>query len=574
MLGGAMPGSDDARWILEVMTQLDSPDAELVRDVLDHMARLNLPQLGDDESGAAAGGARHSPASGAPLSDDAQRAFELQTRRKALYQRLRDHWIQVRDLPPCVRQVQILRETAALAYHSQLVADPLATDTEAQLSQEAALRYARQAVERAEEVGDTAELIDACCTLGQRLFLDADFETARRCGERVVQLARQIRSLRHEEAGCRLLAQVAQLDDPGDGAQLSLTRKQAELLERLGDVPRLALVLVVLSRMYIFENDLVAAAAALERAARAIDSIPCGSEPPESRSHTAAYYHRCHAMLHQSRGRLTDAAAELRQAIAGSASSPKYRAYGMAADVAWLESVCLQTCDQTWFSRFCAELQSSVATPMGQWHLVPDTPPSLDEHLTGRLPGPEGERDWRWTDPLGHGRCTVDDGITVTPVMGTGFLSNVSVPRLTRTVCDDFAVETVIDWGDNRRRAGGILVYQDDLTLVRYGAGIHFDGDITLTAKSPDLGLRIVSRGLLTEGDTTSLRLERRGSRFLAWCGDGSCWYRCGEAELAMDGELQVGLFAECTYRDFLSPTRCTDTPVRFTQVKLCSQGA
>jgi hypothetical protein len=130
-----------------------------------------------------------------------------------------------------------------------------------------------------------------------------------------------------------------------------------------------------------------------------------------------------------------------------------------------------------------------------------------------------------------------------------------------------YTFQTVIDWQGYHTRAGGILLYQDDNTLIRYGAGLDFDGDVTLTVKSPERGLYIVGRGLLT-GERTTLRLARKGTRFCAWCSDGHDWYRCGEAEASMRLELQVGLFAECAYRELSSLTRCTTRPVHFAEVR------
>lgn len=65
------------------------------------------------------------------------------------------------------------------------------------------------------------------------------------------------------------------------------------------------------------------------------------------------------------------------------------------------------------------------------------------------------------------------------------------------------------------------------------------------------------------------LRLARQGDCFRAWCSDGTKWYRCGHTEVKMNEQIQVGLFAECTYRDWFSPTRCTATPVRFAAARL-----
>jgi regulation of enolase protein 1 (concanavalin A-like superfamily) len=151
--------------------------------------------------------------------------------------------------------------------------------------------------------------------------------------------------------------------------------------------------------------------------------------------------------------------------------------------------------------------------------------------------------------------------------MGTGVFSNVYVPRLMQEIEGDFTVEAVLDYRSGLTKAGGILVYQDDHTLVRLGVGIQFDGEITLTVKSPEQGFFVTARGLL-EAENIVLRLARQQNRFTAWCSDGNNWYKCGQANVKMNNTIEAGVFAECTYRNF-SLQRCTATPVRFRAVRV-----
>lgn len=566
----SLPESDNAQWILEVMTLLNSPDAELVRDVLGHMAKLRASRPVDETPPPLAH--HDAPDPTCPLNTVADTALEkeLATRRRALYSRLRDNWAKVRHLPLCLKQVQVLRETAALAAHSQILMDPLAEIEDTPLTPEKARYYAAEAVTRAEKIGDTPELIEACLVLAQQRHLAADFDEARQCCLRAISLAGQIHSLRHEDTGYRLLLSISELTDAQPASYLALQRTRADLLERLGDSCDLAYCLLDLARIDTLNHDLMPAAENLARAARTIEAIPTDVPSQEKiREHVAGCYHRRCALLRHAQGRLEDAAAEMRRAVMGSFGHERYRAFGMAVDVAFLESLHQDLADPAGFAAFCGKIDAQFHTHHRQWHLVPETPPQAPLDTDDLLSLPSLSPSWRWIDPLCRGAYTLADGLEITPAMGTGFLSNVSTPRLMLDVSGDFAFETTIDWCGDLTRAGGILLYHDDNTLIRYGAGIDFDGDITLTVKSSEQGFRIVGRGLLAASDIATLRLVRRGQHYHAWCSDGNTWSRCGHVSIDTPEEVQVGLFAECAYRDGISLTRCAETPVRFSSARL-----
>jgi hypothetical protein len=118
----------------------------------------------------------------------------------------------------------------------------------------------------------------------------------------------------------------------------------------------------------------------------------------------------------------------------------------------------------------------------------------------------------------------------------------------------------------NLGKAGGILIFQDDHTLLRFAAGSLFDGEISLAVKPPELGFDVPGRGLLDQ-ERLALRIARRGNIFGAWCGAGGDWFRCAETELAMKETIQAGIFAECTYRT-LRVERCMATPLKFRRCK------
>ena len=234
------------------------------------------------------------------------------------------------------------------------------------------------------------------------------------------------------------------------------------------------------------------------------------------------------------------------------------------SDLAWLEMLYRHSNKDNEFRAFCDKLTGQ--THVKQWYLIRAIPESIvwdeEESFTGHF-----GQQWRWVDPLQKGSYTVENGLEITPVMGTGVYSNVYVPRLMQEIERDFTIEAVLDYRNGLTKAGGILVYQDDHTLIRLGVGIQFDGEITLTVKSPEQGFFITARGLL-DAESIILRLKREQNRFTAWCSDGYTWYCCGRANVKMQEKIQVGLFAECTYRDF-SLVRCTATPVRFKEVRV-----
>lgn len=557
-----MPDSNNADWILEIMMSLNSPDAELVRDVLDHMARLQSqhpPEPSRDIQPPA-----HSTA-------EVERAQEVQARRTALHNRLRDNWASVKHLPRCLMQAQILRETAALAAHTQILVDPLAESVGTPLTQELAGTYARQAVECAEEIGDQPELIEAYLVLGRHCLLTADFAEAQRCCLRAATLARQIRSLRHEANACQLIRSIASLAEMQPDTLIEIIEREVHALNQLGDTYRLAEALIGLAKLHILNKAPAEAEPSLARAAQIIDTIPETDTPSSGRprKHMQGTYRRCCVLLRQAQGCPTDAAKELQISIVDKFDHPKYQSFGLAADIALLESLRQQAGDRAAFIAFCSDLQSRFSTALQQWDLILETPPSCTWDWTDPLSVPLLSPRWRWIDPLQKGAHSLADGLEITPAMGTGFLSNVYIPRLMLDTSGDFVFEVGMEWRGDRRRAGGILVYQDDNTLIRYGVGIDYDDDVTLSVKSPDLGLRIVGRGLLAQGDATTLRIARQGPHFAAWCSDGDQWYRCGQTHLELAGPIQVGLFAECAYRDWYSPIRCTTTPVRFVDARL-----
>ena len=96
-------------------------------------------------------------------------------------------------------------------------------------------------------------------------------------------------------------------------------------------------------------------------------------------------------------------------------------------------------------------------------------------------------------------------------VVWGGFFSNVTAPRALRLATSDFAAETVIDMTKVRTCAGGLLVFVNDHTLLRFGVGLQYEGEVTLTVKSARTGFAVVARGLIANAHHVHLRLQRRG---------------------------------------------------------------
>ena len=563
-----MPDSDSAQWILEAMTLLHSPDAELVRDLLQHMATLRVGQSVEVPRFTLCFPQSRSTDLLAGATAEAERELELQLRRKALQARLRDHWQKAKCLPCCLKQAQVLKETALFAIHSQILLDPLAEDTATPLTLEQAKHYACRAVEIAEEVGDWVELIEAYVVLGHHHKLTAAYEEARLIGLQALALAEKIRSLRHQIAAYKLLYELLTLTDPGPNPQIHLLQRQIEVLEKQGDTWYLAHCREMLAKFLIFTHDLTSAAEELQKTAKVIGSIPSDENSLASTVHIRGSYHRCLALLHHAQGLPAEAVEDMKTAMAYNTQSQRYREYAFLPDLAFLETLYLNLGDEAGFAAFCQDVAVGPPARPKYWHLSPEIPPHLSWDVEDLFPGSSLAPRWHWIDPLQKGAYSLGDALGIAPVMGTGFLSNVYAPRLMLDVSGDFTFETILDCCRNLTRAGGILVYQDDNTLIRYGVGIHFDGEITLTAKSPEQGFFVVGRGLLAARQV-ALRLARQGDCFRAWCSDGTKWYSCGHTEVKMNEQIQVGLFAECTYRDWFSPTRCTATPVRFAAARL-----
>ncbi len=144
----------------------------------------------------------------------------------------------------------------------------------------------------------------------------------------------------------------------------------------------------------------------------------------------------------------------------------------------------------------------------------------------------------------GYLRITAPTGNDLYPV------TNYNAPRLLQRVAGDFAIETHIEFAPALGYQGaGLLVWQDDnnfLRLERGNAGIE----------SPDVsGIRLdIEQNAVYDAvaptsqrptPTTNfeLRLQRNGSRFMAWWREpGQAWDYIGGTDTAFNDELLIGL--------------------------------
>ncbi len=166
---------------------------------------------------------------------------------------------------------------------------------------------------------------------------------------------------------------------------------------------------------------------------------------------------------------------------------------------------------------------------------------------------------WEWIDPKGD--CTYamlsPSGLQITVPPGHDLWpgSNRNAPRLLQTISGDFAIETKISDGKDGRKSGGLLVWKDEDNYIRFemSPSSIWEGEAHLEFNQAGKWA-FAGRGQL-EAETLTLRLERQGHRFSAYCSvDGKNWLTCGWVDLPMDEPIQVGIHALCS----LQPTTST----------------
>jgi len=202
------------------------------------------------------------------------------------------------------------------------------------------------------------------------------------------------------------------------------------------------------------------------------------------------------------------------------------------------------------FERICDRLETEHRDELeergiNQFHLKPaehhgsfpllEFEDSFDWNNTELPPAP-----WEWIDPDGTSSYEVHHDpscMKITSVYGSDIRGGpIMAPRFSRQFSGDFAIETRI--GEDKY--GGILIWKDGEAVALY-RWIWSGGPIVLRYQRT-----VTSLGAL-EADMLTLRLERTGKMFRAYCsGDGENWYSCGWTECEMEDPVQVGIFASC----------------------------
>jgi regulation of enolase protein 1 (concanavalin A-like superfamily)/DNA-binding CsgD family transcriptional regulator len=558
-----MADSEDAQWILEVLSALHSPDTALVKDLLEHMARLRAANAKAINSPAIVPGIPPQ----LPLPKlgvgNKQQDIGIPIKSAAIYSRLREGWKRVKDLPPCLQQCRFLKETSFFCIQSEIIADPLSAEESTPLTLERAREYSHRALEIATQLGDLLEMAEACYLLTIHYKLCTDYARAFQYCDRSIALAERIGNLHLQNQAYSNKEELFTLTGADVFEWIKLLKRLAEIAQKLGKTRSLIGTRCHLARLQISLENLEEAEEELQRALAVSKISDDEGEKIVIGHHLYGFY----SFLHYKRGQLKAAVEDGKKAVCLNIQSGECREDFLWDDLAWLEHLYRHTGQEEDFKALCQSLTPRKALGLRQWYLTRSRAEctcwdQIEDFNHDSLVPP-----WRWADPLHKGAYSFDHSLEITPVTGAGFYSNVYAPRLMLPIEGDFTFETDISYRVDLRRAGGILVYQDDNTLIRYGAGIQFDGEITLTVKSPTQGFFVIGRGLL-EAQCLTLRLERQGNLFKTFCSDGKEWYSCGEAEVAMRPRVEVGVFAECAYRH-LSLVRCTAESVRFAAVRV-----
>lgn len=171
---------------------------------------------------------------------------------------------------------------------------------------------------------------------------------------------------------------------------------------------------------------------------------------------------------------------------------------------------------------------------------------------------------WQSDGRFNHCQRLADDAVELQAAPGVGLARGMSAPCLLHEALGDFSFETRISPDSSTRRAGGIVVWNDQQSFIRFASGIDHDGQVTLGWHDGSQ-LRYVGVGYHPE-TTLYMRLLRRGRRYEGFVSaDRQQWQTCGHLRFGDEGPVQVGLFAEANHEyEFPQPF-----PIRFTETRL-----
>ncbi|HUX86682.1 MAG TPA: AAA family ATPase, partial [Chloroflexota bacterium] len=189
--------------------------------------------------------------------------------------------------------------------------------------------------------------------------------------------------------------------------------------------------------------------------------------------------------------------------------------------------------------------ESQHGIRLTQWHLEPTTAGSFsrvgfhDEFA--EAPG----AGWTWHDSFGDCSSSVGTGLEIRAVNGRDLWeSNVSAPRVIRTVSGDFAAVTICEpAASDRPGIGGLVLWHNEQNYVVLERGRWGASDVSLRACVNDEDT-VIGRGRLVAQPIT-LRMERVGDRVTGLCSaDGVHWQRVGSVDLPVGDVIGVGVYA------------------------------
>lgn len=554
---------DEGRWIAGILNSLGAPQSSLVRELLEELRALNESQSDSDlHQYAPERALRPLIKKGEDHTD-----YDLLRKRKVVYERIRSEWQKVKHLPTCLKQCQLLKETAffSIPVGRDLFYDPLVEKDHEPITLDSALIYIQKARTIAEQFGDKVELIEIYYAHIHYYIHKTNYEQAREINGKMIELAREIGSLHYLERSYASLEHLYTLTKATLADRIEARQNQIAIYQQMGDIEQGLRLSCFLVRLLIMASENEQAKNLLYSIDQEASRLPLNER--EEQTIRREYYNAL-ALLHISNNNPNEAISAQRKGIAAHLAGPSPIEEYLLCELALLEELYLQQDSPQKFAQFCDQMRAAYpdAVRLKRWYHTPDTPDAVDWDPQNYFD--EIESCWQWVDPLSKSHCQLTtSGLVINPIMGTGFYSNVYAPRLMLEKTGDFIFETTVDLSDDPLVAGGILVYQEDATLIRFGTGIQANGEITLTAKSYEMGFLQYSRGLCASSQI-AMRIARRGDEFCAWCSDGDQWWCCGSIEFPTKQTLQVGIYAECSYRIFAA-TRCNDTPVKFTRVQI-----
>ncbi len=179
---------------------------------------------------------------------------------------------------------------------------------------------------------------------------------------------------------------------------------------------------------------------------------------------------------------------------------------------------------------------------------------------------PLGLEALNWQDAARNSRHQfLKDGVVeITPGIGVGLGWGRTAPCMLRRVAGDFKFVVRIYADSHPLCAGGLVVWDQEGNLVRFGRGIDHESQISL-AWHDGQQLLYAGASYLAERDVY-LCLARSGRQYAGYIStDGENWSTCGALRFGDEGPVEAGIFAELSYEyDIPQPF-----PICFGEIRL-----